>query len=73
LLQSIISGFKDPSFEAFHLKGFTQLWKPSPDEPDEEMYGEAYGSEAFHEMDREIQSMKPPGETLESVVVPIMA
>ncbi|KAH9010805.1 hypothetical protein EDB84DRAFT_1445518 [Lactarius hengduanensis] len=32
LLQTIISAFKDPSsFEAFHLKGFTQLWKPSPD------------------------------------------
>jgi hypothetical protein len=73
LLQSIISAFKDPSFEAFHLKGFTQLWKPSPDEPAEEIYGEAYGSEAFREMEREIQSMKPPGETLESVVVPIMA
>ena len=73
LLQSIISAFKDPSFEAFHLKGFTQLWKPSHDEPVEEIYGEAYASEMFRKMEHEVSSMKPPGETLESVVVPIMA
>jgi hypothetical protein len=73
LLQSIISAFKDESFHAFHLKGFTQLWKPSPDEPVEEIYGEAYASEVFREMEAEVQGMKPPGETLESVVVPIMA
>jgi hypothetical protein len=73
LLQSIISAFKDPSFEAFHLKGFTQLWKPSPDEPVEEIYSEAYSSEIFREMEQEVQSTKPLGETLESIVVPIMA
>jgi hypothetical protein len=73
LLQSIISAFKDPSFEAFHLKGFTQLWRPSPDEPVEEIFGEAYASEVFREMEREVQMMKPLGETIESVVVPIMA
>ena len=73
LLQSIISAFKDPSFEAFHLKGITQLWKPSPDEPVEEIYGEAYASQKFCEMEQEVQSMKPPGETLKTVVVPIMA
>jgi hypothetical protein len=73
LLQSIISAFKDKSFEAFNLKGYTQLWKPSPDEPVEEIYGEVYGSEVFREMEHEVQSMKPAGETLESVVVPIMA
>jgi hypothetical protein len=63
LLQSIISAFKDPSFEAFHLKGFKQFWKPSPDEPVEEIYGEAYASEAFREMEHEVQSAAPPGET----------
>ena len=73
LLQSIISAFKDTSFEAFNLKGFMQLWKPSPDEPDEEIFGEVYSSEAFRDMEQEIQSIKPPGETLESIVVPIMA
>lgn len=73
LLQSIVSAFKDSSFETFHLKGFTQLWRPSDDEPVEEIYGEAYSSQAFREMEEEIQSMKPPGETLENIVVPIMA
>lgn len=27
-----------------------ELWKPSSDEPVEEIFGEAYASEAFHEM-----------------------
>lgn len=72
LLQSIVSAFQEPSFEAFHLKEFTQFWKPSPDEPVEEVFGEVYTSEAFREMEHEVQSMKPTGEALESVVVPIM-
>jgi len=73
LLQSIISAFKDPPFEVFHLKGFTQLWKPSPNEPVKKNYGEAYGSKVFHKMEHEIQLMKPSGETLKSIVIPIMA
>jgi hypothetical protein len=73
LLQLIVSAFREPSFEAFHLKGFTQLWKPSPEEPVEEVFGEVYTSEAFREMEHKVQSMKPTDEALESVVVPIMA
>ena len=64
LLQSIISAFKNLSFEAFNLKGFTQFWKP--------LCGEIYTSEKFREMEW-IQSMRAPGDTLESIVVPIMA
>lgn len=73
LLHCIVSAFQDPSFEAFHLKGFTQLWKPSSEEPAEEVYGEAYASAAFREMEVEVEAIKPPGEAVESVVVPIMA
>ena len=47
LLQSIIAAFKDQSFDTFHLKGFTQLWKTLEEEPVEEIYGEPYASEAF--------------------------
>jgi hypothetical protein len=47
LLRSMISAFKDKSMEAFNLKGFTQLWKPSADEPVEEVYGEVYASANF--------------------------
>jgi hypothetical protein len=72
LLQSIISAFKDKSMEAFNLKGFTQLWKPSADEPVEEVFGEVYGSAVFREMEEEIRLSKPPDETIESVVVPVM-
>jgi len=73
LLQSIVSAFKDKSMEAFNLKGFTQLWKPSADEPVEEVFGEAYASAVFREMEDELRSSKPPGETIESIVVPLMA
>jgi hypothetical protein len=72
LLQSIVSAFKDKCMEAFNLKGFTQMWKPSDDEPAEEVFGEAYASAAFREMEDEIRSSRPPGETIESVVVPLM-
>jgi hypothetical protein len=58
--------------EAFYLKGFTQLWKPSADEPVEEVFGEAYSSAVFRDMEDEIQSSKPPGETIENIVVPLM-
>ncbi|KAF8227050.1 hypothetical protein L208DRAFT_1298623, partial [Tricholoma matsutake] len=37
------------------------------------VYGKVYASEAFREMEDEVETMKPPGEALESVVVPIMA
>jgi hypothetical protein len=73
LLQTIVSAFKDTAFETFNLKGFMQFWKPSPNEPVKEIFGEAYASLAFREMEEEIQSLKPPDETIESVVVPIMA
>lgn len=72
LLQSIVSAFKDKSMEAFNLKGFTQLWKPSADEPVEEVFGEVYASAVFREMEDEIRSNKPSGETIESIVVPLM-
>lgn len=72
LLQSIVSAFKDTSMEAFNLKGFTQLWKPSADEPVEEVFGEVYASAVFREMEDEIRSSKPPGETIESIVVPVV-
>jgi Plavaka transposase len=58
--------------EAFNLKGFTQLWTPSPDEPVEEVFGEAYTSAVFREMEDDIRSSKPPGEAIESIVVPLM-
>ena len=73
LLNCIVAAFQDPSFEAFHLKGFTQLWKPSSEEPVEEVYSEAYASEAFREMEDGVEATKPPGEVKERVVVPIMA
>jgi hypothetical protein len=72
LLQSIVSAFKEKSMEAFNLKGFTQLWKPSPDEPVEEVFGEAYSSAVFREMEDEIRSRKPPDERIENIVVPLM-
>jgi Plavaka transposase len=72
LLQSIVSAFKDNSMEAFNLKGFMQLWKPSGDEPVEEIFGEVYSSAVFREMEDEIRSRKPADEAIESIVVPLM-
>src|SRR5580704_13951489 len=55
--------------EAFNLKGFRQLWKPSDDELAEEVFGEVYASAAFREMEDEIHLSKPPGDMVKSVVV----
>jgi hypothetical protein len=58
--------------EAFNLKGFTQMWKLSDDELAEEVFGEVYASVAFQEMEDEVHSSKPPGEAIESIIVPLM-
>ena len=72
LLQSILLAFKDKSMEAFNLKGFMQLWKPSADKPVEKVFGEVYASAVFWEMEDDIRLSNPPGETIKSIAVPIM-
>ncbi|KAJ7599659.1 hypothetical protein C8J56DRAFT_767114 [Mycena floridula] len=49
------------------------MWKPSEDEPAQQVYGEAYTSAVFLAMEEEIQCSRPPGSMMEAVIAPIMA
>lgn len=69
LLDIVRSAFEDASSLRFHLKGFKQMWE-RPDGQTERVYGEAYTSDAFLEMEDEINP--EPGCSLETVVAPMM-
>ncbi|SJL13966.1 uncharacterized protein ARMOST_17418 [Armillaria ostoyae] len=69
ILDVVRSAFQDESFSRFHLKGFKQMWL-RPDGRTERVYGEAYTSDVFLEMEDEITPEL--GCTLETVVVPMM-
>ncbi|KAK0215256.1 hypothetical protein EDD85DRAFT_798705 [Armillaria nabsnona] len=69
LLDVIVDAFQDPSALDFHMKGFCQMWI-RPDGCSERVYGEAYCSDVFLEMEDEI--VPEPGCSLETVVAPMM-
>ena len=72
-IEVIKSAWQDDASLAFHVKPYQLFYKPSPDEPPQRVYGEAYISDAFLEMDKEIRGLPAePGCTLERVVTPIM-
>ncbi|KAK0183671.1 hypothetical protein F5146DRAFT_1106648 [Armillaria mellea] len=69
LLDIIRSAFQDASSLHFHLKGFKEHWL-QPDGCMECVYGEAYTSDVFLEMEDQITL--EPGCSLETVVAPMM-
>ncbi|KAK0190252.1 hypothetical protein F5146DRAFT_1102746 [Armillaria mellea] len=69
MLDIIRSAFQDESFLCFHLKGFKQMWQ-QPDGISECVYGKAYTSDMFLEMEDQITP--EPGCSLETVVIPMM-
>ena len=50
LLEVIKAGLAEPAAEKFHLFPFKEYWKPSPDEPEERIYSEAYTADYFLEL-----------------------
>ncbi len=69
LLDVIVNAFQDPSALDFHMKGFRQMWI-RPDGCTEHVYGEAYSSDVFLEMEDQI--IPEPGCSLETVVAAMM-
>jgi hypothetical protein len=55
----------------FHLHGHELLWQPDPDSPPIQVQGELYTSDAFREVEQEVQSLNPDCK-LEKVVVALM-
>ncbi|KAJ7587294.1 hypothetical protein C8J56DRAFT_1083768 [Mycena floridula] len=72
LLEILKASYQHPSAKAFTWKGFKQMWKPDDDAPVQRVYSEAYTSDVFLKMEKEIQESRPPDCTLEAVVAPIM-
>jgi hypothetical protein len=58
----------------FHYQPYRSVWKPSPDSPEVELYGELYSSRAFRDANEEIQRLPSTqaNEGLERVVVSLM-
>ena len=70
LTEVIRSAYEDPSATEFHWKGFKQMWKPSPDKPAQCIYGEAYMSDRYAELEDGISP--EPNCSLEYTIAPIM-
>jgi hypothetical protein len=71
-LDIVRSAFRDKEFFNYHLKGFTEVWKPSDNEPEERLYSEVYSSPAYLEMEDEVRMkrLKSQPNIIETVVLP---
>lgn len=73
LIEVITSAWQEDTTLDFHIKPYQQFFKRSPDTPPERVYGEAYTSDVFLQMDADVRALPTePGCTLERVAVPIM-
>lgn len=72
-LEVLKAAFLEPAAEYFHLAGFEQYWKPSPDAEPERIYGELYSSDVFLKEEQKIRAEpRADGCTLEVVVAGMM-
>jgi hypothetical protein len=75
LLALVKEVYEGPQFYNIHLKGFTQMWKPSENEDSEHVHWEAYTSDAWLDLEAQLRTTLPlPKEgdkDLENLIVPI--
>ena len=55
IVDVIRSALTEPAAQKFHLFPFREYWKPSPDEPTERIYSEAFTSDYFLEQYEKIR------------------
>ncbi|KAG6808360.1 hypothetical protein H0H92_004378, partial [Tricholoma furcatifolium] len=70
ILEVVESLLKDYSFRNYHLRGFKQFWRPSPDEPKQRVYSEVYNTDIFLGMEEQLPTIE--GCNLEKVVLPLL-
>jgi hypothetical protein len=77
--RSIVSVIKEKitnrnESQGFHYYPYRATWKRTGDDPEVELYGEMYASQAFREAHGDVQRLPPTGENrgLERVVVALM-
>jgi hypothetical protein len=71
LLGLIKNVYQSSQFFDLQLRGFIQMWKPSPTDPPIRVHSEAYSSDVYLELDEEVRAtLPPPGEDkVENVAV----
>ena len=73
LLETIRVAVEDPSASFYHYTPFKQYWKPNNTAPNECIYCEPFTSNAYLQMDKEIQEMpRDPDDIIEHVLFPVM-
>ena len=77
LVEVIKSACKDSEFYNWHLKGYKQMWKPSEDEPVEQVYGEVWLSNQYLVYEDEVRKSQLNAPVnpriVETVVLPLMS
>lgn len=72
-LEVLKTAFQEQAAEFFHLFGFKQFWRPTPNSEPERLYSELYSSDAFLEEAENIRTQpRTDGSKLETVVAAIM-
>jgi hypothetical protein len=64
---------KDELFFNAHLKGFCQMWKPSPDDPPQRVHDEMYGADVYRDMEDQIAELRDLNDPYENVALPFIA
>ena len=78
LIDVIKSACRDSEFFNWHLKGYKQMWKPSENEPVEQVHGEVWFSNQYLIYEDEIRNQRlgkgPPTNPLivETVILPLL-
>ncbi|KAH9952318.1 hypothetical protein BGW80DRAFT_1196843, partial [Lactifluus volemus] len=73
IVDIVIAAWQDPASSTYHLRPYHLFYEGGDDRPPERVYGEAYVSDLFMEMDTAIQMLPPePGCTLERIPSPLM-
>ncbi|EKM75172.1 hypothetical protein AGABI1DRAFT_46869 [Agaricus bisporus var. burnettii JB137-S8] len=67
LVEVVKSAAQDHNSEHLHWKGYKTFWKSSAGEPSQRVYGEAYTSDFFLELEEEITPVE--GCNLETVII----
>ena len=71
IVEVVRSALAEPAAQKFHLFPFREYWKPSPDEPAERIFSEAFTADYFLEQYEKIQHIDSPKKRI-PVVIGIM-
>ncbi len=68
IVEVVRSALAEPAAQKFHLFPFREYWKPSPDEPAERIYSEAFTADYFLEQYEKIRHTNSPKKRIPVVI-----